>query len=365
VTTDDTAAEAVPGSADPGTAEGALTRELRRLVGETDKSLRTLGAEVNVAASTISRVTTGKIFPTLPVAVAIARNAGGDPDYVGRLWAAADEERRPGTQALLEVDLEGDERELLRTTAAALKAELQRRRLSLGRLAKSAGYGKSTLSSLFRGERVPDKLMLHDVLQAMELPDAEIRNWTAKFARAAERVRRVDPARSSVDIAAALAPLQARLRHQTIGLAAASTLTVAALGLSGLALWAANDAYQPTYNSGYTTTVTAGTPVPPGPKTAVVDLGGRAELASVFEKPHTDATVTSTVRSSNRVVLLCQVTTTVPIRDPGLTYPGGRDTETNVWVKISLGHEELGFVPSIYLIQDTEQRPVLPPPACG
>ncbi|MDT7804383.1 MAG: hypothetical protein QOI78_7816, partial [Actinomycetota bacterium] len=358
-------AGAAPVSPVRGAAEGALTRELKRLVDGSGKPLRALSKEINISASTISRATTGKAFPTLQVALAITGSTDGDPEQVRRLWADADEERRPGSQALTDVDLEGDERQLLRVTAAALNAELKRRHLSLGKLARTAGYGKSTLSTLFRGERVPDALMLNDVLQSMGLTDTEIRNWTARFARAAEKARQADLTRPTVDLAAALAPLESRLRRQTVVLTVLGTFTVVSLGLGGLAIWAANDVYSPTVYEPATRTVTAGTPVPPGPKTARVDVGSEAERVSVFEQARTDAAVKATIESMSRVVLVCQVTTGVPFSDPDLTYPSGRETKTNTWVKISLGDKEIGFVPNIYLLQDSDQRPVLPPPACG
>ncbi|MGK3201167.1 helix-turn-helix domain-containing protein [Amycolatopsis sp. MEPSY49] len=361
----ETPAEAASGSADPDAAEAALSRELKRLVGTSGKPLRQLGDEVNASASTLSRVTSGKLFPSLQLVTAIAAKTGGDPEYVAQLWADADDERRAGSQALPDVDLDGDERELLRVTAAALDAERQRRHLSLGKLAKKAGYGKSTLSELFRGESVPGKLKLHDVLQAMGLSDTEIRAWTARFARAAERARKSDSTRPQVDIAAALAPLQARLHRHAVALAVVGVFAVAALALGWLAFWVADGSSAvPDHPAYATTTVTAGTPLPPGPKTATVDLGGRGEVVSVFEQPRADAAVSSTLSSSTRIVMVCQADTAAVVKDAGLTYPTGRDTETTIWVKISLGGKNLGFVPSIYLLQDTDQRPVLPPPAC-
>lgn len=357
MTTDETTARE---TGSPGGAEEALTRELKRLVDESGQSLRAVSRELNFAPSTVSRATSGKAFPSLTMALALAGTTGGDTNHVERLWTAADEERRAAVPAPAPED---DERELLRMTAAALEDERRRRSLTLDKLATTSGWSKSTLSPVFRGERVPDMSMLQDMLQAMGLSDAEIRTWTAKFARAAEQARQPRAAEPAVDVAAVLAPLEARLRRRTVGLVVVGALSAAALGLSGLALWAANGTYYPSYETGSTTTVTVGTPLPPGPKTAVVDLDYAAKRASVFQEPRTDAVLVSTLEASTRVVLVCQVVTATEFGDPDLSGSRGQ-VKSKVWVKISLNAQELGYMPTVYLKPDSDQLPVLAPPAC-
>lgn len=351
MTTDET-------TAPPDGAGEALTRELKRLVDESGQSLRAVSRTLSFSPSTISRATSGKVFPSREIALAIARTTGGDADHVERLWTAADEERRAAM--VVPPAAEGDERELLRMTAAALDDERRRRTLSLDKLATTSGWSKSTLSPVFRGERVPDMSMLQDVLQAMGLSDAETGSWTARFARAAENARQPRAAEPAIDVAAVVAPLETSLRRRTIGLGVVAT---AALALSGLALWAANDTYYPSYEPAGTTTVTVGTPQPPGPLTAVVDLDFAGKRAAVFDQPRTDSRTASTLDASTRVVLVCRVDSGAEFRDRDL--PGTRgETTSKVWVKISLAGKELGFMPSVYLKQDSDQLPVLPPPAC-
>ncbi|KDN16283.1 helix-turn-helix domain-containing protein [Amycolatopsis rifamycinica] len=363
MTTNDTAAEAASGSADPGAAEAALSHELKRLLGESGRSGRELGDEVNTSASTISRVTNGKHFPSLQLVRDFAEKTGGDPGHLERLWTDADAERRARKEVTPESGSGGGERELLRMTAAALNAERRNKGLSLDKLEKTSGWSKSTLSSVMRGEQVPDMSMLQDVLQAMHLSDAEAGNWTARFARAAERARQVEPTLPAFDIDAELRPLKARLRRHTIGLVVAGVVAVAAVALSGVASWVSGDVYYPSYSTGSTTTVTVGTPQPPGPRTAVVDVGSAAKRASVFAQPRTESNPVSTLEHSTRVVLVCQIATGIDFGDPELDGSRGV-TKSKVWVKISLDGKELGYIPTIYLQPDSDQLPVLPPPAC-
>jgi transcriptional regulator with XRE-family HTH domain len=348
VTTDETTADE---------AGEALARELKRLIDGSGRSLRTLGRDLNVSASTLSRATSGKVRPARDLALAIARIGGGDPEVVERLWTAAGEENR------VVLPSGGPERELLRMTASALNAERQRQGLSLEKLAKTSGWSKSTLSTLLRGGLVPDMSLLQDVLQAMNLTDAEVGNWTARFARAAEKARQGDPAWSKADVEAVLVPLQTQFRRWRRALAATAVLAAAGLVTGGLALWSAAN-IPPPREPGPATTVTVGTPVPPGPKTAKVDVGLAGELASVFEQPRTDAKVTSTVRSSTWVELTCQVVTGTEFTDPGLLAKD-RATSTKTWLKIAVHGRDLGYVPSIYLVPYENERPVLPPPACS
>jgi transcriptional regulator with XRE-family HTH domain len=356
VTTDETTARE---SVSPGEAEEALTRELKRLVDGSGRSLRSLGHGLNVSPSTLSRATSGKALPSLAIALAVARATGGDPDQVGRLWSAADEERRTG----LTTPVEGDERALLRMTAAALNAERQRRGLSLDKLAKTSGWSKTTLSTLLRGERVPDMSLLQDVLQAMDLTDAEVGNWATRFARAAENARLGALARPEVAVETALVPLRAQLRRWKLAVVAVAALALAGLVVGALGLYSATNLPESVFDTGPTTTVTVGTPVPPGPKTAQVDVGLAAELMSVFEQPSASAKVTSTVRSKTWVEVTCAQVTDREFTDTGL-IGGNRAQTTKTWLKIAVNGHDLGYAPSIYLKLYDYERPVRQPPAC-
>lgn len=96
-------------------ARDALAAELKRLSDSSARSLRDLARAVHSSPATLSRVVNWKMAPSAAFAVAIARELGGDAEHVEQLWEAADAERRPGGRELGEIDLEGDERELLRT----------------------------------------------------------------------------------------------------------------------------------------------------------------------------------------------------------------------------------------------------------
>ncbi|SFW64370.1 helix-turn-helix transcriptional regulator [Amycolatopsis australiensis] len=357
MTTDETTAAE---SGSPGEAEEALTRELKRLIEGSGRSLRTLGNDLKVSPSTLSRAASGKAFPSLTVVTALARTAGGDPDHVRRLWAAADEERRTAQTA----PVEEDERELLRMTATALNAERQRRGLPLDKLAKTSGWSKSTLSTVLRGQRVPDMSLLQDVLQAMEMTDAEVGNWTTRFARAAEKARLGALARPEVYVETALVPLRAQLRRWQLAVAAVGVLALAGLLVGGLGLWSATNLPESLSEPGPTTTVTVGTPVPPGPKTAEVDVGLAARLMSVFEQPRADAKVTSTVETKTWVEVTCRLDTGEEFTDDGL-IGDNRPQTTKTWLKIAVHGQDLGYVPSIYLKLYDYERPVRQPPACS